>query len=301
MKDFLIGLCPVHRTYAFQREFRKAGINPILFDLEDVIYDVEEGPRITRGLVNRFQDFDCIVSRRFAAQQSLEQVAFFMDVYFRLEDEGVEFINSPRGHLICVDKLETLAQLRKKSITTPRTVALPAYEIETCTKYFHELGGDILFKPLFGAKGREIVRIQDEATLLAVVQMLERQERIVLLEEFIQTDASRKSGFFEDLRLFVADDEVIGAMIRRSQSWITNIAQTGIPIAFEAAEALQELALQCCEACQLFYGGVDILMSEGTPYVIEVNSFPGWDGLQRAIKRNVPARIISKILQHLNR
>ncbi|MFQ5978370.1 MAG: RimK family alpha-L-glutamate ligase [Candidatus Heimdallarchaeota archaeon] len=295
----VIGLCPTNRTYAFQREFRKAGINPILFDLEDVTFDVEDGPRINRGLVNNFQEFDCIVSRRFAAQQNLEHVAFFMDVYLRLENKGVEFINSPRGHLICVDKLETLVQLRNQGIKTPRTIALPTYEIEVCTKYFHELGEDVLFKPLFGAKGREIIRIQDETTLLAVIQMLERQQRIVLLEEFIKSDASTERGVYEDIRLFVAKDEVIGSMIRQSRSWITNLAKEGIPIPFKADSNLQELALRCCEACQLFYGGVDVLMRGGEPYVIEVNSFPGWDGLQRAIKRNVPARIVSKILEHL--
>jgi RimK family alpha-L-glutamate ligase len=182
---------------------------------------------------------------------------------------------------------------------TPRTIALPTYEIEACTKYFYELGEDILFKPLFGAKGREIIRIQDETTLLAVIQMLERQQRIVLLEEFIQSDASTERGVYEDIRLFVAKDEVIGSMIRQSRSWITNLANEGVPIPFEADASLQELALRCCEACQLFYGGVDVLMRGGEPFVIEVNSFPGWDGLQRAIKRNVPARIVSKILEHL--
>ena len=299
MKDQLIGLCPENRTYAFQREFRKKGINPIVFNLEDVTFDIYEGPRINRGVVNKFQDLDCVVCRRFAAQQNLEHVAFFMDVYFRLEEEGVMFINSPRGHLICVDKLETLVQLRRHGICTPRSVALPAYEVETCIKYFHDFHKDILIKPLFGSKGREIIRIRDETTLGAVIQMLERQQKIVFIEEFIRTDKYAKKGLYEDIRLFVAGDEVVGSMIRRSTSWVTNIANQGIPFAFEADSSLQDLALRCCDACQLFYGGVDILMSN-EPCVIEVNSFPGWNGLQRTIKRNVPKKIVSKILEHLH-
>ncbi len=299
MRNITVGLCPINRTYSFQREFRKIGINPITFNLEDVIFDVEKGPQITRGLKKSFEKFDCIISRRFAAQQNLEHVAYFMDVYFRLEDEGICFINSPRSHMICVDKLETLVRLQSKGISTPRTIALASYDIDHCTDVFHELGSDIVVKPLFGSKGKEIIRVQDEITLRAIIQMLERQLKIVVLEEFIPSDSFQEKNIYEDIRIFVAGNEVIGTMKRQSKDWITNIANDGIPVVYEPDEKLKDLAMRCCDACELFYGGVDVIISEGTPIVIEVNSFPGWEGLQKTVKRNIPARIVSKILEHL--
>ena len=92
---------------------------------------------------------------------SLEQVVFRMDVLARLEAAGTLVVNPPRAIEAAVDKYLTTAKLHAAGLSTPRTFICQT--VDDALAGFDALGGDVVLKPLFGAEGRGITRLNDEA------------------------------------------------------------------------------------------------------------------------------------------
>jgi RimK family alpha-L-glutamate ligase len=101
-----------------------------------------------------------------------------------------------------------------------------------------------------------------------------------------------------DLRAFVIGDEVVASMRRRSEGWKTNISAGGRAEAYVLEEELVELSLKAARIIGLEYTGVDLLRSEedGRVYVVELNSTPGWQGLQTVTDTDIALRVVDYVL-----
>lgn len=203
---------------------------------------------------------------------SLEQVVFRMDVLHRLESAGRRVMNPPRALEICVDKYLASARLDAAGLPTPRT--LVCQDAESAATAYHELGGDVVVKPLFGSEGRGMVRVTDVEMAWRTFRTLERLNAVLYLQEFVA-----HPGW--DLRVFVVGARVLTAMRRHAHGdWRTNVAQggRGDPVACTPDE--ERLALAAAAAVGAPVAGVDLLPRPGGGYhVIEVNAVPGWRAL----------------------
>jgi tetrahydromethanopterin:alpha-L-glutamate ligase len=98
----------------------------------------------------------------------------------------------------------------------------------------------------------------------------------------------------------VSKGRVVAAMVRHSDSWITNIKQGGRPIAAVADADVRALALASVEAVGADLAGVDIVRDVyGRPLVLEVNSMPAWRGLQRVTSVDIAAAIARDLVSSL--
>jgi ribosomal protein S6--L-glutamate ligase/tetrahydromethanopterin:alpha-L-glutamate ligase len=97
----------------------------------------------------------------------------------------------------------------------------------------------------------------------------------------------------EDYRLMVVGGEVVGAMRRRGESWKTNIACGAVAEYVKPDPVLEGLAIKTAEILGADCVGVDILISQGLPYIIEANGIPGWSGLQSVSSVNI-ARVVAE-------
>jgi glutathione synthase/RimK-type ligase-like ATP-grasp enzyme len=105
---------------------------------------------------------------------------------------------------------------------------------------------------------------------------------------------------YADQRLFVAAGRVLAAMTRRHRSWITNLRQGAAPERLEPDATLVRLALAATEAVGADYAGVDLLRgADGAVQVIEVNSMPGWRGLQTMTDTPIARRLAEALLARL--
>jgi len=60
---------------------------------------------------------------------------------------------------------------------------------------------------------------------------------------------------------------------------------------------MEDMALRAVRLLQLDYAGVDLMrVEDGRTYVIEINSIPGWRGLQRTTGHSIVERIIDNAL-----
>ncbi len=234
----------------------------------------------------RLEDCRALLVRTIPAG-SLEQIIFRMDALHRLENVGIRVINSPTAIERTVDKYYTSFLLADAGIPTPRTMVTE--DFDEALRAFREMG-DVVAKPLFGSEGKGMVRVSDEDSAYRLFRTLELGRYVYYLQEYIPHGQ-------EDLRAFVVGGRVVAAMRRRGTSWKTNVAQGARVEAVVLGARLEELSLRAAQLVGTEYAGVDLLPAEdGRTYVLEVNSIPGWRGLQKTTSQNVADVIVEHVL-----
>lgn len=224
---------------------------------------------------------------------SLEQVVFRMDLLGRLEAAGKVVLNPPRAVEIAVDKYLCSARLQAAGLKIPRT--LVCQTADDALIGFAELGGDVVLKPLFGAEGRGIARLNDEALALRAFKMLEQFGAVIYLQQFIQHEGA-------DLRLLVIGDRVLGMRRRNPLDWRTNLSRGATAEPFAVTPELARQAHLAADAVGAPFAGVDLLPGcDGNLYAIEVNAVPGWKGLSRALNVDVASMVLDYVESLVNR
>jgi RimK family alpha-L-glutamate ligase len=234
----------------------------------------------------RLEDCQALMVRTIPTG-SLEQIIFRMDALHRLENLGMRVINSPTAIERTVDKYYTSFLLADEGILTPRTFVTE--DFDEALRAFGELG-DVVVKPLFGSEGKGMVRISEADTAYRVFRALELNRYVYYLQEYIPHNQ-------EDIRAFVVGDRVVAAMRRKGAGWKTNVSQGAQVEPLTLSDTLCELSLRVARVVGTAYAGVDLLPSEdGRTYVLEVNSIPGWRGLQKTTSLSIADLIIEHVL-----
>ena len=135
------------------------------------------------------------------------------------------------------------------------------------------------------------------------MRLIERVEDLAPEEEvagayYLQEFVAADEGPYCDWRLFVVAGRVVAAMIRHGSSWITNIKQGARAEAAIPSQELVDLALRACACVGADFAGVDIMQTrDGSFVVLEVNSMPAWQGLQRATRTRIAGHIVAPFLE----
>ena len=217
---------------------------------------------------------------------SLEQVIFRMDALHVLAEQGVRCVNSPRAIERTIDKSWAGAVLALAGVPTPPTTVCERYD--DAMQAFDKLGGDVVVKPLFGAMGSGIVRVEDPDVAHRVFRALELERTVYYVQRTIAPAGRR------DLRVLVVGGEVAGAMERATDSWRANIARGARPRAVALSDDERGLALASVAAVEADVAGVDLLIGpDGEAVVLEVNGIPGWQALQSVCAEDLTARVVS--------
>ncbi len=269
------------------RAARAAGHDVVTCWWEALRGDVGQSQKMQGGGVSsgrvRLSDLDAVIARAMPAA-TLEQVVFRMDALHRVQAAGTVVINPPRAIEMAVDKYLALATAAASGIDVPPTVV--CQRAIDAKRAFHELGGDVVLKPIFGSEGFGLTRISDEAMAQRAFAQLQRMGSAIYLQKFVPHEAG-------DYRLFVIEGKVIAAMRRTSEDWRTNVARGGKAEAIEPPADLVELATGACRACGVDVGGVDIVRdADGRPLLLEINAAPGWRRLASVTGVDVAASLV---------
>ena len=217
---------------------------------------------------------------------SLEQVIFRMDALHVLAERGVRCVNSPRAIERTVDKSWAGALLAMSGVPTPPTIVCERYD--RAMQAFEQLGGDIVVKPLFGAMGAGIVRVEDPDVAHRVFRALELERTVYYVQRTVAPSGRR------NLRVLVVAGEVAGAMERVTDSWRANVARGARPRAVTLSEDERGLALSASAAVEADVAGVDLLATpDSETFVLEVNGIPGWQALQSVCERDLTQLVVS--------
>lgn len=204
----------------------------------------------------------------------LEEVIFRMDALAQLEAAGTPVVNAARALEIAIDKYLSLAILSRTGIRVPRTIV--AQDAETARAAWEALGRNCVAKPLFGSRGRGVVRVTSAAEAAAA-----GAAGMAYLQEFIP-----HPGW--DIRILVVGDDTFAMQrVASPGEWRTNVSCGATPRPLEPSAAITETARRAAAAVGATIAGVDVLPGAEGPVVLEVNAVPAWRGLQTVVPADV--------------
>jgi RimK family alpha-L-glutamate ligase len=272
-----------------RKAIEKQNVTPVCFSYRPVIGRVNYTPAASVNEINILQELDAMITRPIG-RGSLEEILFRMNLLHKLERSGMLIINPPLAIERSVDKYCSLTLFQENGLPVPRTAVTESHD--EALKCFHELGGDVVVKPLFGSRGVGATRITDPDIAARVFRAISFHHGVLYLQEFIPHGGS-------DIRAFVVGDRVVAAMRRIAENWKTNVSLGAKPVPLNLPTELESLAVKAAKIIGCKVTGVDIVEGPDGPLVIELNSQPGWKGLQSVTKTNIADEIISYILSEL--
>jgi RimK family alpha-L-glutamate ligase len=281
MRLAVLAARPGWHTRELERAARDRGHVATVLPYEGLVGSIGMVPGMRSGAQN-LDEMDLVLAR-IIPSGSLEQIVFRVDVLHRLEDRGTSVVNSPRTIERTVDKFWTSALLEQCGIPTPETIVCESPEEAFAA--FRALG-DVIVKPLFGSMGLGMVRVQNEEMAYRVFRVIDQVRGVYYLQRAVEHDGA-------DIRAFVIDGRVVGAIQRRSNGWRTNLARGGSAGAVVLPDDCRALAVRAAAAVGADYAGVDLLTGrDSQTYVLEVNGIPGWRGLQQATGLDVAGMLV---------
>ena len=269
-----------------RRSFLKMNTEPVCFSFKDLTARVGFKPEVSFGEIDVLRDLDAIVVRPIG-RGSLEEITFRMDLLHRLERLGMYILNSPSAIERAVDKYYALSLLEENGIPVPRTIVVE--DANSALSAFRELGGDVIVKPIFGSRGIGSTRISDVDVAERIFRALDFTHHVLYIQEFIP------HGDY-DLRLLILGGDVLASMKRVANSWKTNVSLGAKPFPYNPPDEIREIAIRASEILECELAGVDILQTSRGPVLVEVNSQPGWKGLQTTTEINIADEIASYVL-----
>jgi RimK family alpha-L-glutamate ligase len=225
-------------------------------------------------------DFDVLLVRTMPPG-SLEQVVLRMDILATAAALGVRVVNSPKSIECAVDKYLTTQKLALAGLPVPDTIVCE--NSETAMEAFETLGQDVVVKPIFGAEGRGILRVDQRELALRTFRTLERLDATIYLQRFLK-------GPLEDIRILMLDGRPIASMKRTPAEgdFRANAAQHGHCFPWNPSDQEVELAKRAAEVTDCVFSGIDLMYNEHREaVVIEVNAVPGWRWIQKTCNVNV--------------
>lgn len=287
----IIGILTRKPKSWYSTQLKKAienkGHNAKFFTLSRMIARIGYKPYIEQYGLDLTEGISALIVRPIG-RGTLDQCIFRLDVLHKLVMEGLPVINNPRALERCLDKYQTLMLLEEGGLPIPKTVVTE--NIEEAMKAFYELGEDVVVKPLFGARGIGIVRVNDPDIAIRVFRTINLLGEVIYIQEFI-------SHGTRDIRAFVIGDKVVASMYREASTWKTNIAQGAKPTPLKITEKIEKLAVKAMKITGCEIAGVDILEGPDGYYITEINSQPGWQGLQTVTEFNIAEKIVEYTLQ----
>ena len=269
----------------------KRGIPYVCFSFPRIVARLAYKPYIKVNDTNILEELDALIIRPIG-RGSLEELVFRMDMLHKMERRGFYMVNPPAAIEHCVDKYDILALLEDFGVPVPRTLATES--VNEALKAFNALGGDVVVKPIFGSRGQGATRIIDVDVADTIFKAITFHHGVIYMQEFIEHG-------FSDIRAFVLGDQVIASMRRIATGWKTNYSRGARPAPEEISDEHKELAVKAAQAVGCKVAGVDILEGPQGPRIVDVNSQPGWKGLQQVSNVNIADKIVEFILRDLKR
>jgi len=191
------------------------------------------------------------------------------------------------------DKLRSLQILTKGGVGIPKTAF--ARDPDDVENLIRQVGGTpLIIKLLEGTQGLGVVLAETKKAATSVMEAFMGMNANILVQEFI---AEAKAA---DIRAFVVDGKVIGAMKRQGKEgeFRSNLHRGGGSSVIKLSRAERAAAIKATNALGLKIAGVDLLQSSRGPLVIEVNSSPGLKGIEETTNIDVAGKIIEYIEQN---
>lgn len=188
------------------------------------------------------------------------------------------------------DKLRSLQILARANVGLPKTV-FTNYSKEV-KKIIDSVGGTpLIVKLLEGTQGYGVVLAPTRKAAESIIEAFHSMKARVIVQEFIQEAKGA------DIRAFIIGNRVVGAMKRQGKEgeFRSNLHQGGTGKLIKLSKQEREVALTAAKVMGLSIAGVDMLQSERGPLILEVNSSPGLEGIEKTTNKDIASAVIEYV------
>ncbi len=273
------------REAAIQRGHKVKVLNTLRFAI-----DLEKGEPDLYFRQKQLTNYDAVLPRIGAS------ITYFGTAVVRqFEQMDVFCANTSGGISNSRDKLRSLQILSRHSIGIPETAyvrdkkdVLPAIK---------RVGGaPVVIKLLEGTQGIGVLLAESVKSAEAIIELLQNQKQNVLIQKFVKESKGK------DIRAFVVGDRVVAAMRRvaQGQEFRSNVHRGGKTEPVILDETYCETAVRAAQIMGLRVAGVDMLESNDGPQIMEVNSSPGLEGIERCTQLDIAGAIVDYIAAQVN-
>lgn len=282
---------PSYETLKLIETAKQAGIELELHDPRQIEIIVTQDDRKSVLLDDKITKLPDFIFPRMGATTSY----FALAVIRHLERLGVYSVNSSEAIEKVKDKLFQMQILAEK-FPVPKTIMVKfPVNADIVAK---KLGFPVIIKTLSGSQGSGVILSHDAQSFedLGNLIQITNPNAEIILQEFISSSKGR------DLRVFVIGNRVVGCMERYStdDSFKANFSRGGGVRAFEVTPEIEQLALSVTTELGLEISGVDLLFGEDGYMICEVNSSPGFKGMEQATRKDVAQELIDYIKSKVN-
>src|SRR5512134_81567 len=273
---FLYTRLRAEEKYLLEELEKQPDIEVIRINNGDMFFDINQLP----------EQVDVLFERSISYSRGLYISRIF-------EAHGVPVVNSSAVAERCGDKYVTSQILAKNGIPTPRV--LMAFDEESALRAIEAMGYPCVLKPVVGSWGRLLAKIENREMAEALIEhkaSLGVHHQVFYIQEYIN-----KPG--RDIRAFVVGDEVICAIYRSSENWITNTARGGVATNCIVTDEIAEL---CQRAAHAVGGGLlalDLFETENGLTVNEINHKMEFRNSITTTGVNIPQKMIEYVLLHV--
>ncbi len=234
------------------------------------------------------ENFDAIIPRIGASKTfygtAVVRQFEVMDVYTPNESQAIS-----RSR----DKLRSMQILAREGVGLPVTGF--AHAIQDIDGLIEMVGGaPLVIKLLEGTQGIGVVLAETNQAAKSVIEAFRGLDANILVQEFI------KEAGGSDIRCFVIGQEVVAAIKRQGAEgeFRSNLHRGGKAQKIKLSSDEASTAIRAAKAMGLKIAGVDLLRSDHGPVVIEVNSSPGLEGIEKATGIDVAGKIIDFVAKN---
>lgn len=238
----------------------------------------------------RLDDFNVMIPRIGAS------ITYYGSAVLRqFEMMGVYSLNESTSITRSRDKLRCLQILSRSGI------GLPVTSYASSTKMTEKLvkmvgGAPCVIKLIEGTQGKGVILAETNKAAESVIDGFRQMKAHFLVQEFI------KESNGSDIRAFVIGDKVVASMMRQAKEgeFRSNLHRGGTAVRVEISDEEAKVAVNAAKALGLNVAGVDLLRSSRGPLVLEVNSSPGLQGIERSTGLDIASMIIEYIEQNIS-
>ncbi|UTP72670.1 30S ribosomal protein S6--L-glutamate ligase [Alteromonas sp. LMIT006] len=274
--------------YSTRRLREAAELKGHVIDIIDTMHcymDITSAKPSVRYKGRALPHYDAIIPRIGAS------VTFYgTSVVRQFEMMGTYSINESVAISRSRDKLRSLQLLSRKGIGMPRTGF--ANHPDRIDDLIKNVGGaPVVIKLLEGTQGIGVVLADTNKAATAIIEAFMGLNANILVQEYI------KEAGGADIRCLVVGGKVIAAMKRQAPpgEFRSNLHRGGTASLVRLSPAERKTAVDAAKTMGLNMAGVDILRSNHGPVVMEVNSSPGLEGIEKATGKDVAGMIIDFI------
>ncbi|WP_192966981.1 30S ribosomal protein S6--L-glutamate ligase [Phycobacter azelaicus] len=208
----------------------------------------------------------------------------------QFETLGTFCVNGSEGITASRDKLHAHQVLARQKIGMPAT-AFAASPKDTKNLIDIVGGAPLIVKLLESTQGKGVVLAETKKAAESVITAFRGLKANFLVQQFV------KEANGEDIRCLVVGSKVVAAMKRSGAEgdFRSNLHLGGSAVAVRITKEERATAVKAAKAFGLNVAGVDLLRSETGPKVLEVNSSPGLEGIERTSKKNIAGLIYDEI------